>query len=84
MEFDMTDRYHDMTDREIASEVVTELMTNGFGDIADRLVLVTSDGRELGGWSRKGLVFHIEAVFSMLKDSKCNQQSSIKEAHTEQ
>ena len=39
-----------MTDTiELASYIADKLLTNGFGEKADRLVLMTNDGKNLGG-----------------------------------
>lgn len=44
---------HDTT---LAERIADALLTNGFGDVAARLVLRAPDGRELGGWSRAPIV----------------------------
>lgn len=42
-----------MTERQIkqlAAEIARDLFTNGFNERADRLVLTSKNGRDLGGW----------------------------------
>jgi len=42
------------TDTEkLVAAIVEVFFTNGAGQKADRLVLVDSDGRDLGGWGKK-------------------------------
>ena len=36
----------------IAQAIVEELFCNGSGERADRLVLMTREGRDLGGWGQ--------------------------------
>lgn len=36
----------------LADRIVADLFRNGAGQEADRLVLTSKDGRDLGGWSR--------------------------------
>ena len=40
----------------VAGRIADALLTNGFGDVAARLVLRAPDGRDLGGWSRAPIV----------------------------
>jgi hypothetical protein len=37
----------------LAERIVDDLFVTGHGAKADRLVLMTADGRNLGGWGRK-------------------------------
>jgi hypothetical protein len=41
-----------MDNRQIANEIVEQLFTNGFGNVAERLVMLSANGRNLGGWSQ--------------------------------
>lgn len=36
----------------LVEKIVEDLFTNGFGQKAERLVLTSVDGRDLGGWCR--------------------------------
>lgn len=48
--------------REIARAVAAELMRNGNGDSAKRLVLELENGRDGGGWCRAAVESRVEAV----------------------
>jgi hypothetical protein len=50
-----------MTDRDVVKRIVDDLFVNGNGDKAERLVLTSSDGRNLGGWSKDAVVARILA-----------------------
>jgi hypothetical protein len=41
-------------EKTVAEKIVDDLFTNGFHMMAERLVLTSSDGADLGGWSRSG------------------------------
>lgn len=45
--------HYQPTLEDLAADLVNKLFTNGFGEQAHRLVLTTSDGRDLGGWGRR-------------------------------
>jgi hypothetical protein len=45
-----------------AEEVLDRLFTNGFGEQAERLVLTSRDGRNLGGWCRGSVRDHLEML----------------------
>ena len=54
-----------MTSEEIAvlaMKIVDDLFVNGQGKQASRLVLVTAEGRDLGGWCRQAAVDRITEV----------------------
>lgn len=60
-----------MSDKEleyvqIAERIVKELFINGQGSKADRLVLTTSDGRDLGGWCERAVV---DVIVNGLKEA---------------
>lgn len=42
--------------------ILNELFINGFGQEADRLVLTTKEGRDLGGWCRKAVHDRLLAI----------------------
>ena len=44
---------------ELAAQIAEDLFTNGANEQADRLVLTSKDGRDLGGWSESALAHHI-------------------------
>jgi len=52
-----------MTDRNeaqrIAAQIAEDLFVNGMGEVADRLVLTSKEGRDLGGWGRLAVVDRI-------------------------
>jgi hypothetical protein len=48
--------------REIARAVAADLLRNGAGDVAKRLVLELENGHDGGGWSRAGIESRVEAV----------------------
>lgn len=52
------------TARAIAEQIVRELFRNGFGDEADRLVLMTRDRRDVGGWGRGPAHDRIERIIA--------------------
>lgn len=43
-------------------ELVEKLFRNAFGEQADRLVLMTADGKDLGGWCKKAIKDRILAA----------------------
>ena len=43
----------------LAEKIASDLMTNGNGDTANRLVLESVDGKDLGGWSMTGIILRI-------------------------
>jgi hypothetical protein len=46
-----------------ATECVNQLFINGQGQRAERLVLTSQDGRDLGGWGRGPVIDHVvEAI----------------------
>jgi hypothetical protein len=47
--------------RQVAETIADELFVNGFGEQADRLVLLDDAGRNLGGWSKTAVVDRITA-----------------------
>lgn len=46
----------------LAQKIVDDLMVNGAGEKADRLVLIDQTGRDLGGWGKVPLLHRIAAV----------------------
>jgi hypothetical protein len=56
-----------MSDTKATAEAIADaLMTNGFGDVADRLVMVGPlagvPDRDLGGWSRRAVIAQVVKV----------------------
>lgn len=47
--------------RQLAEQIADELFVNGFGERAERLVLLDDAGRNLGGWSKTAVVDRITA-----------------------
>jgi hypothetical protein len=47
------------TDRDVVTRIVDSLFVNGQGDVAERLVLTSKHGRDLGGWCRGAIVDRI-------------------------
>lgn len=45
-----------------AGKIADRLLTDGGGEKGVRLAIITSNGRELGGWGRDALVKHITAL----------------------
>ena len=48
--------------KQVAESIVDDLMTNGNGDKADRLVLELPDGRDGGGWSRSAAIDRVAKI----------------------
>lgn len=46
--------------REAAARIARELLVNGSGETAERLVLIAKDGRDLGGWGETALRSRLE------------------------
>jgi hypothetical protein len=51
-------------DKQLAQKIVDEIMTNGAGQRADRLVLMTKENRDLGGWCERALCDRIAMVIT--------------------
>lgn len=45
-----------------AAEIVKALFTAGNGEVADRLVLTSATGRDLGGWGKSGAIYTIRGI----------------------
>lgn len=43
----------------VADRIVAALFANGFGEQGERLVMRSHDGRDQGGWSRRGAKLQI-------------------------
>lgn len=50
--------------RVIAESIATDLFTTGFGDEASRLVLLNSDGNDIGGWCKSAVVDRIVVILA--------------------
>jgi len=48
--------------RKLAGKIADELMTNGAGDKAQRLVMELKDGRDAGGWCRNAVIIVVERI----------------------
>lgn len=57
--------------QELADKAAKDLFTNGNGDKADRLVLTSKNGRDLGGWCETVVSDHI---FCCLLEVKGNNK----------
>jgi hypothetical protein len=53
-----------------ARKIVADLFVNGNGDEAHRLVLMTADGRDLGGWCRQSVVDRIAEGISKASEGR--------------
>lgn len=49
--------------RQAAKELLDQLFVNGFGQEAERLVLMSADGKDLGGWCKQAVLDTVESVF---------------------
>ena len=56
--------------RALASEIVETMFRNGRGNEADRLVLVDSSDRDLGGWGRRPFADRIEPLIQRALDGR--------------
>ncbi len=59
-----------MKSDEIAARIVADIMVNGIGQKADRLVLVTDHGINLGGWGKLPLADRIAGILAKELDEK--------------
>jgi hypothetical protein len=64
----------------IVAVLVEDLMTNGAQQRAERLKLVASDGRDLGGWSARALQERIRRHFEPFEDPPSAQLLRDREA----
>lgn len=55
--------------RRAAELAATELFTNGRGEVADRLVLTSAAGHDLGGWCYRFAVDEIESAIEKVVSS---------------
>lgn len=51
-----------MNIEEIADAIVEDLFTNGFCDKAVRLVMISTEGRDIGGWGRPAVRSRVLAI----------------------
>jgi len=56
--------------RLLAEQIVKRLFTNGAKQVAERLIL-SKDGRDLGGWSFGPAVDQVDAVLREVADVEC-------------
>lgn len=60
-----------MKPRERAEAVVAELFVNGVGQEAERLVLTSKDGKDLGGWFTKSVADRIgKAIIVAIEEER--------------
>lgn len=52
---------------ELAAKIAEDLFTNGVNEKADRLVLTSEDGRDLGGWSKSAAT---QRIHDLLEEAR--------------
>ena len=65
-----------MTDEEIIERITRRLFENGNGEQADRLVLTTADGKDLGGWCRQAVRAVVSTSLTALIDGPGTYESA--------
>lgn len=63
---------HEDIANKLANEIIDELFQNGFKEQAERLVLMSPNGKDLGGWGK-------EAVQSLIRKILTNPMPFIKQ-----
>lgn len=64
----------------LADEIIKELFTNGNGKKAARLVLMSPDGQNLGGWSELGVRCAIKRAQHRMRADKSGDSLTLAEA----
>ena len=63
---------HEDIANKLANKIIEELFQNGFEEQAERLVLMSSNDKDLGGWGK-------EAVHSLIRKILTNPMPFIKQ-----
>jgi hypothetical protein len=64
------------TANKLAQTIVDDLYTNGQGDEADRLVLMSKAGQDLGGWGKLPLYHRLAQLLERWNPDTCGGSQS--------
>jgi hypothetical protein len=51
-----------MNNKQLAKAITDKLFINGFGEVANRLVMESDNGKDIGGWCRLAVEDQIKEV----------------------